>query len=184
MTTLVKCSPLLLGLLTLAAPASAQRSGDWVRLETSQATGRVEGQLLRLDLDSIIVVRGESVADTVAVARTVVKDLRVSQGKRRNTLRGMGIGFAAGATFGGLMGAVTFEPCYSDQFMGCFLAPQSAGEAAFLGGIVGGLSGFVIGTVVGVATKSHRWEMVSVPAAVGIAPVGHGRVAVSARMTL
>jgi hypothetical protein len=185
MRTLSKYSPLLIiGLLTtLSVPATAQQSGDWVRVETSQAPKRLEGQLLRADADSIVLVRGEYASDTVAVARTAVKVFLVSTGERSNTWRGMGLGFLGGAVVGGLIGVVTFEPCVSDQFLGCMFAPETPSEAAALGGIVGGFGGFVIGTIVGVATKRHRWEPIGVPTSIGIAPAANGGVALSARMT-
>jgi hypothetical protein len=179
MNTLSKFSTLLMLGLTLPAAAQAQRAGDWVRVEASPAPYRLEGRLVRLDADSIVLLRGESETDTVAVARPVVKDLWVSAGEKRNTLRGMGYGFLAGATLGGVIGAITFQPCVSQEFLGCLMAPEDAGEAALLGGAVGGFTGFLVGTIVGVATKRHTWVPMGAPVSVGVAPASNGGVALS-----
>jgi hypothetical protein len=182
MNTLSRFSTLLILGLTLPAAAYAQQSGDWVRVETSQTSNFLQGRLLRADADSIVLLRGQSQTDTVAVPQTGVKMLWVSGGEKRNTLRGMGYGFLAGATLGGVIGAITFEPCVSDVFLGCLMAPEDAGEAAALGGIVGGFAGFVVGTIVGVSTKRRSWVPMGAPVSVGVAPAGNGRVALSGKV--
>jgi hypothetical protein len=79
---------------------------------------------------------------------------------------------------------VTYEPCVSDEFMGCFLAPETAGQAAFFGGAVGGIFGTLIGGVAGFATRRHVWEPLGVPTRVGVTTSRDGGVGVALRFSM
>jgi hypothetical protein len=178
-------------LLILTAPASAQfvaspRSGDYVRVETTKA-GKLQGRLIRLDSDSVVIGLGENTHQTVAVPRDAVTNVWVSIGQKRQTWRGLGIGFGAGAVVGGLISALTYTPCEPSGGLGsmsCFMAPESAGQAALLGGAVGGFFGLVIGGIAGFSVKAHTWEVAGVPTSIGLAPARHGATAVSLRIAL
>ncbi|HEY0809170.1 MAG TPA: hypothetical protein VGD49_03375 [Longimicrobiales bacterium] len=162
---------------------SGPRLGDWVLIETSNAA-RTQGRLIRVDGDSVVLAAGQNAGHHVAFARSAVSNVWVSVGQRRQTMRGLTLGLVAGGTVGALVGAITYTPCHSDEFLGCLLAPENAGQAALLGGTVGGFFGLLIGTGAGFATKRHVWEVAGVPTTVGVAPARDGAVSLSLRLAL
>jgi hypothetical protein len=183
--------PLITGacLLGLSTPAAAQVSsrphtGEWVRVEKLGKPSSLEGRLMSLHGDSLILARGDSMTNRVAVARADVSNVWVSNGRKRQTWRGIAIGLGVGAGVGAIIAGVTYEPCVPEDFMDCFLTPESAGQAALLGGALGGVFGTVLGGVAGFVTRRHVWEPVGVPTTVGIAPYRHGNVAVTLRLTM
>jgi hypothetical protein len=184
MNSRLSCRTLLLPvtLVVLAAPAGAQVpgqagapagaavvAGDWIRARHQQ--NRIEGRVVRFDGD-ILVLAKDGAGDTLTLARSAFTDLEVSVGRRRNTLRGMGLGTLIGGTAVGLLAVAAYEPCAS-----CFIAPGSAGEAGLWGFVVGAVPGFVIGGILGVASSRHVWQRTSLPLSIGVSPVGGGRSA-------
>ena len=91
-------------------------------------------------------------------------------------MRGLGIGLLAGGVAGAIAGAVTYAPCES-QGWDCFLAPESRVQSAEMGATLGGIFGLLVGGIAGIATVRQRWQPLSLPASVMVAPVGRGRVA-------
>jgi hypothetical protein len=183
--------PLIAGacLVAVYTPAVAQtparaQTGDWVRVEMLGQSFRLEGRLMSVDGDSLIVAPGDSGANRVAVARANVTNVWVSIGRKRRTWQGIGIGLGVGAGVGALIAGLTYQPCVPEEFMDCYLTPESAGQAALLGGAAGGVFGIVLGGVAGFATRRHVWEPVGVPTTVGIAPFRQGGLAVTLRFRM
>ena len=159
-------------LILVAAPVAAQArdplaAGDWIRARHQR--DRVEGRVVSLEGDVLILARDERAADTLSLP--ALTELEVSTGRRRNTLRGMGIGFLALGATGAVLAAATWEPCTGWLCIG----PSSEAEAAAWGLIGGGAAGVIAGGIIGVATHRHVWAPVERPVRFGLAPAGRGR---------
>jgi hypothetical protein len=158
---------------TMPVVASAQESartslgqvvtvGSRVRLRSSALQGQPRGLVVALD-DNVLTIATDSGGLPVKVPLASVTDLEMSLGRKRNTLRGLGIGVASGL-IAGLAFPVNANDCgyYSSENF-C-----SRGEA-----LVGGLfTGAVLGAGIGALTKGDRWS----PVAIGVAraPGGGG----------
>lgn len=102
----------------------------------------------------------------------------------RGALQGLGTGILFAGAVGGFMGAASWEPCESTEFLGCFLHPETRGEAfiwgAMAGAIVGGATGLLVGALGGAEEVTvYRYRPGTarqVDVVVGISPSG-GRAA-------
>jgi hypothetical protein len=95
----------------------------------------------------------------VALPLTEISQLDVSTGRHRHVAKGIGVGFVAGGTVGALLGAATYQPCTSTEFLGCLMAPENRGQSAALGILVGGGLGLIVGGLVG-SVRQEQWARV------------------------
>jgi hypothetical protein len=138
--------------------------------------------LLDRHVTTVMDVRGDSIVLGVAggsqtVGFADVTALDVSTGRRTRVLRDAGLGLGAGVIVGAIAGALTFEECVPDTFLGCLMAPESRADAAAFGGLVLGAAGLVAGAVVGIFDRADRWESV-VPVRAVVAPTRSGGISV------
>ena len=109
------------------------------------------------------------------VSRDQIESLERSIGTERRFARNLFISVGATAAIGGVLGAVTWQPCRQTGFLACFLHPESRGEAATWGIAAGALVGVPIGIIVGLAARHEVWESLSVQgpggSAVSVRPV-------------
>jgi len=162
-------------LITLSKPVVAQtpartlNAGDRVRITRLGFPAPVVGAMVSATTDSITfvpvarhILGVPPLQDTATIARTAVQALEVSDGRHRHPWRGLAWGFAGGAAGGAILGALTYEPCYSTEFMGCFLAPANRKDSALLGGAVLAMFGSVTGLIIGAFYQTDHWHPVTV----------------------
>jgi hypothetical protein len=119
----------------------------------------VTGRLVRLVPDTVVIAAGINVEAVPLAGR----QLQVVVGSHGRALRGLGVGVLAGGAFGGALGALSYQPCHSTEFMGCLMAPSSAGEAAAVGAVGGALVGGLLGLTIGALSPQDVWGTVMVP---------------------
>ena len=141
------------------------------------------GNNLDKHVTTVVDVRGDSIVvnvrnNSLVVGLVDLTGLEVSIGKQTQVWRSAGYGLALGVVAGALVGALTYEECESDQFLGCMMAPGSASESAAGGGILFGVLGFVGGSVVGFVNRTDRWVSVALPVRASIAPARSDGVSV------
>ena len=176
-------------LITLAhavpaqAPARTAKVGDRVRITRLGFPTPVVGVMVSATTDSISFVPAvphvfgaPGVQDTARIARTAVQLFEVSDGRHRHPWSGLALGLVGGGTAGIIVGAVSYEPCHSTEFMGCFLAPSSRDESALLGGAVFGVLGSVTGLIIGTFYQTDHWHHVTLErvAQLRLVPASHG----------
>jgi hypothetical protein len=157
-----------------AAPATQLRPGTRVRITTRDGEKPRVTTVVAHNGDTLLVRSPEF--NTLPLPLDQISRLEVSTGRHRNVAKGMVLGTGIGGTVGGLLGAVTYQPCESTEFMGCFLAPKDRQESAVMGGVVGGVLGFVIGSLAGLA-RHDDWKQVPLDArrvSATVRPRGHG----------
>src|SRR5687767_2084428 len=145
-------------------------SGTRVRLTSLRLPA--DQQIVRIisTANDTVVFRSERYPVTRSLALSEISAVDVSLGQRRRTLRGAGIGLAAGATIGAVAGYATYEPCNG----WCFFGPSSPEGAAAWGGAAGGVLGLVAGTTIGFLMKSEKWQRVQSNTSIAITPTRGG----------
>ena len=179
-------SRLIAGLLVLAlarpatlvgqaAPAAGTLTpGARVRISNTGSDPRVATVVAHRG--DTLLVQWPEFTSAVAVPLAGISRLEVSTGRHRRVLKKMFVGTAAGGVTGALLGAASYEPCESTEFMGCFLEPKNRMESAAWGGGVGGALGLVIGSLAGLV-RHEGWKRVSLDerrVAVAVTPRAHG----------
>jgi hypothetical protein len=184
-----RCAILAAAITLMGLPAAAQEAlemspaprdpyasdspllpGTRVRLEApSVLSGRVKGQVARLDPDAVVVEVGDHLR--VRVPREAVTRLEVSTARQRMTWVGAAVGAVALGLGTGLSAPVKPE-CAESYWTTCY---SSRGEAIAVEGLAGALIGGLIGHFVTV----DRWHGVNprqirVTAQVGSRQVGAG----------
>jgi len=150
-----------------------------VRITGNQAEQVVRGRLSSVSGDTV----GLRVADAFSShVVTVVLDqgraLQVRTGRKSQWLKGLAVGILVGGAAGGMIGAITYQPCVSQgEMFDCLMDfGQEFNIAA--GASAGALLGGVLGTVIGASQGRETWAPVSrgpaprvrvAPAAGGIA---------------
>lgn len=144
----------------LASSAEGQSSASAVRVRIVEVASKrvlVVGQLVRVASDSALIVPdGANPARTESFGLGDQHRLERSGGTRHRTLRGTGIGFAAGAAGGALLAAATYSSDCSPESTGCAMFSRSfamLGNAA-----VGAVTGLVIGAFVGRSKSREVWR--------------------------
>lgn len=140
-----------------ASPASAQEDGaparPLVRVRPADGPG-VQGRLVRLDADSVAVMRDGG--PVVTVGRRLAS---IDVGRRRSTARGMlrkgSYGFVGGAIVGAVAGYASYQEC-----TGFCILPTTRAEGTLILGAVGGLLGGAIGALVGAVAPGTMWSRV------------------------
>ena len=152
-----------------ASPGATLAPGARVRITRQGATPLVATVVSRSR--DTLVVRWPEATGPVALPFAGMTRLEVSTGRHRRVLKGMGFGAAIGLAAGSIAGAVSYKPCDTTQPFGCFLAPESRGQATAEGGLVGGVLGLVVGALVGIPVR-EGWQRVSLTerVSVGITP--------------
>ena len=132
----------------LASSAEGQSSASAVRVRIVEVASKrvlVVGQLVRVASDSALIVPdGANPARTESFGLGYQHRLERSGGTRHRTLRGAGIGLAAGAGGGALLAAATYPRVRSFAMLG--------------GAVVGGVHGLVIGAFVGRSKSREVWR--------------------------
>ena len=157
-----------------AAPASRVAPGARVRITRTGEKPRVA--IAVAHTADTLLVRWPEFANDVALPLAEISRLDVSTGRHRNVVKGMVLGTAGVGALGAALGAISYQPCESTAFMGCFLAPESRGDAALVGGVVGGALGFVVGSLAGLV-RHESWKRVSLAdrrVAAAVRPGAHG----------
>src|SRR5687767_15287993 len=171
-------SSILVGLAFISAVGSnvvAQtparlESGARARLVTPSLPAGQQIVQIEATANDTVVFRSERYPVTRSLALSEISAVDVSLGQRRRTLRGAGIGLAAGATIGAVAGYATYEPCNG----WCFFGPSSPEGAAAWGGAAGGVLGLVAGTTIGFLMKSEKWQRVQSNTSIAITPTRGG----------
>lgn len=177
----------LASLCALVQVAGAQTppltEGARVRVVPTDAdlSWAVEGRLVRLRADSVTIelsyppgrVRGFCLDGSWRVEVAGRGHRHVG----RRALWGAGIGAVAV----GVLAAASYEPCTSQEFLGCMLAPTSAADAGGRGALGGAVLGGVVGLVVGLVARDVEWLPVGAEGVrVGLAPLPAGRTGLGA----
>ncbi len=134
--------------------------GSRVRITSSTFDARPTGMVTALDEGELTIAIDERIPLKVPLAS--ITRLETSLGRKRNTLKGLGIGAASGLLLGLVM-PVDPDNCgyYSDNFC-------SRGES-LLGGTLGAA---LIGAGIGALIKSDRWSRLTLNAT---GPASNGR---------
>jgi hypothetical protein len=152
------------------AAQDAVSPGMRVRVvQTSTSAPVVVGELVRIAGDSVIV--SAAGGTLVSMSLDEAHRLEVSDGVRRQTTRGVGIGLLAGAVAGAVIGAATYEPC--DGW--CFVDFGRGGTALISAGALS-IPGMIIGGIVGAATTHDTWREVDGPGGLQLRPAAGGGV--------
>ena len=147
------------GASILRAQASPVAPGAKVRFQL-RSGGRLEGRVVSLGPEAL----EASVPTSSATERYPLADiakLEVVNGRHRPVLRGVVIGTGAGVILGGAIGAMTFSPCESTEFLGCLFEPENRGQSAATGSVLLGALGLIVGGVQGLIPRD-RWQRVQV----------------------
>jgi len=161
-----------------AVPLSAQRTsdvkeGELVRVRLWGSEDQViEGSLQGIEEGDLLILSNEG-KEVSRIPMSHIREFQVRREPENKALKGLGIGFLAGALWGGFVGLANGDDDASDWIR------LSAGEKAAIGAAAFGLIGGAIGVLAGALAGMDRWERVSLPAvnaSVQIAP--HGRLGV------
>lgn len=139
--------------------------GDMVRVRSKKLFSPINGTITYLSSLSIQIQSEEGFID---IPYSSIQRLEVARGKKSHPLAGMLIGIGGGAFVGGLIGNVTYSPCQSTEFMGCFMYPSSRTYSTQLGLAIGGVLGGVAGLLIGFSSHTTQWENVPIRSGISI----------------
>jgi hypothetical protein len=186
--TLLACASALVAVSLPLAGAVAQdpsgvvnTPGARVRVITTGKGPEIVGTLIARHGDSLFVAR---FADTAFVLQEDVKSYEISAGKHHQVGKSIGFGVLTGAAVGGAIGAFTYSPCHSTEFLGCFMTPSSRAESTAWGGVLGLSAGGLIGLVVGVFAEFDTWVASPLPKTTSALHVMPSRNGFSVSLTL
>lgn len=131
-----------------SAPLAA---GTRVRVTSPLLSTEPKVAIVLARLPDTLAIREEGTRDSVAVPFAAITELEVFDGAHTRVLKGMGIGFLAGAATGALMGAASYRDCAGCDF------DLGRGGDAFLGGVAGAVVGPLIGGVAGAIWRTEGW---------------------------
>ena len=150
--------------------------GPGARVRITQAGQKPRIAVVVASSADTLRVRWPEYTNAVALPFAEISRLDVSTGRHRKILKGAAVGTLSAGAVGAILGAVSYSPCESTEFLGCLMAPASATESAVLGGVAGGVLGLIVGTLVGLP-KRDDWHQVPLDAprvAVAVTPRGSG----------
>ncbi|HEX6537139.1 MAG TPA: hypothetical protein VF041_21335 [Gemmatimonadaceae bacterium] len=171
-------------LMLLVAPVSGVGQlpasvgpGTRVRV-TSPFVRRQVATVASVSTESMAIVPEQPPRDTLAILLVELQRLEVSQGWKRDTWRGVGVGAVAGGITGAVIGAVTYRrPECDEGAFGCSVADFGPGGQAAIAGALGAIAGAVVGGVIGSLHTSEHWRGVKLQLSVG--PAAGRRVGVA-----
>ena len=153
----------------------AQAIGQWqvqpgerVRILTVTGASQV-GVVAKSASDSLMLTTGSG---AMWVRQGDVTYLERSVGRHRRFARNMAVTVGSVAGASGMLAAIGWEKCVSNQLFGCLMAPETRTDAFFFGAVVGGALSVPVGVLLGLALRYDDWE-----------PVG-GAVQTGARMSV
>jgi len=169
-------------------PCAAQEVSPGTRVRitaTSIAEHRIVGTILTIGADTLtlrtkrkvapFMLKSNGQAETLAIPFASVTKLEVIRGKKRNVVKGAGIGVVVG----GLSGVV-YGFSEGDDPPGGILEWTAKEKAAMLG-IMGSLSGVVLGALIGALKTTDQWEKAPLDRLrVGLIPLHQGGILLSA----
>ncbi len=144
------------------APTAASvdvRPGDRVRVVAPEYGGTPQIGTIAAVGDYGIVLRRERQEDSLGVPFAHLGRLEVSQGRSDHLLAGLGIGLAAGALGGAVIGhngRGYTESAAVREYFGPL--SRSQGPVTVVGALVGGAAGALIGGVTGALIHTERWR--------------------------
>ena len=154
--------------VTVAAQYAAAPGARVRVVNVSNAAPVLTGQLIRMAGDTVIVSSATAIQTSMVV--TPAHRFEVSTGRHGRTLRGIGLGFLAGAAVGAILGFALYE---ESDCTGLCVLDFSQGESALLGAVGLGVPGILIGGIVGANLKHETWRIIELqPIRVGVAPAG------------
>lgn len=150
----------------------------------SIAEHRIVGTIVTIGADTLtlktkrkvepFILNSNGQAETLAIPFASVTKLEVIRGKKRNVVKGAGIGVVVG----GLSGVV-YGFSEGDDPPGGILGWTAKEKAAMLG-IMGSLSGGVLGALIGALKTTDRWEKAPLDRLrLGLMPQRQGGLALS-----
>jgi len=134
----------------LAAPVGSSAAG-----QLSSGIEKQTGIVIEVRSDTLLFAPDKQSSRTL-VPTTSLLGLEVSRGLHSHVLKGVGLGFLAGALVGGVIGASSSD----DENRSL----RTVFEAAVWGGC-----GILVGAIVG-SRETERWETLRLPIHVGILP--------------
>lgn len=150
--------------------------GPGARVRITQAGQKPRIAVVVARSADTLVVRWPNYTNSVALPLAEISRLDLSTGRHRKILKGAAVGTLSAGAAGAIIGAISYQPCETTEFLGCFMAPTSASESAVVGGVLGGTLGLIVGTLIGLP-KRDDWHQVSLDAsrvAVAVTPRGGG----------
>jgi hypothetical protein len=154
---------LTLGLIVHAGALVAQQSavapGTKVRFQL-RSGDRLEGRVISLGPEGLE-AEFAKFGVTAKHPLTDIAKLEVVSGRHRPVFRGVVVGTGIGLALGGAIGAMTYSPCESREFLGCLLAPTGRAQSAAMGATLLGAAGLVVGGVQGLFPRD-QWERLHV----------------------
>jgi hypothetical protein len=163
--------PLLIPLQSITAQQAPPIETDSRIRVTAPTAGadKLAGVCVEVDATRLRVQAEEQVSP-LTISLTDVTRLEVSQGRKSNTLKGLGFGALGGAVIGAVAGVIVEASCTYE----CW----GTAATALIGAGVFSVTGAVIGIVAGTLIKSERWEEVPLDRLqVSIVPQRDGRFA-------
>ena len=143
---------------SLPTPCIAQsrlQLADRVRILSFDGSSRT-GVLRELSSDSIRVsVLGEQQR---WVRQADVAYLERSAERHRRFGRNFALTIGSTAAVAGMLGAITWTKCVSNEFLGCLMHPESRSDAFLMGATIGGVLSVPVGVILGLAIQYDRWE--------------------------
>lgn len=149
------------------AQSDRLKNGDRIKISAPSVnkkaiTGIV---IMRSDTDTAIQINKDS---TYYITNSLIENLWVSKGKKRNTGKGARIGAISGGLILGIAAAATnTEPQPCDFMCGPMF---SNSEAFAIGAVAGILGGSAVGAIIGSVSHTDRWERLPVNVSVGVQP--------------
>ncbi len=154
---------LSMGDASLAGQAAAVAPGSRVRLRTGSS--RLEGQVVRVDTDSLSLILSAGNRGPIAIPAAQVQSLDVWGGRASQ--------WRSGAEIGSFVGFAAASAVFAARMGRCVGAACAKSVLWVDYGAVGSLAGAVVGGLVGIVFHSDRWERVP------LGPV-HPQIAVQA----
>ena len=162
----------------------AVEAGDRVRIESDAVSGEFEvlevsaTHLVVRGSDRVPAPRGaRSGSEEVRIPMSLISELQISLGARHRLAgagRGMLIGAGIGAAIGATIGLFAYQE--PDDQSPCWL-DCSRGQLAGVGALILGLPAGGIGLLLGLDSPGERWQDISPPDRLSIAPSSDGGVA-------
>lgn len=152
---------LLMAVVVLATAHSAKgeaqppvQPADRVRILT-RGGGSFTGVVIELARDSLEV---QSSSERRWVQQADVAYLERSARRYRRFGRNFAATVGSVAGVSGMLSAITWKKCVSNEFLGCFLEPQTRGDAFLWGATAGAVLSVPVGVILGLAIRYDQWE--------------------------